>query len=114
MKSLQKRKTIIVVIKEEISDAIWFLIVIFVQCFLLKINIFKFKFFLEHVKPGTPAKNATIGPIPDRRLRARQLDSVAHLVRELLQNRRAAGSNPARDLQLHLSQPFLVRSNEFI
>ena len=43
-------------------------------------------------------------------VRARQLASVAQLVRALHRNRRAADSTPARDLQLHFSQLFLVRS----
>ena len=40
---------------------------------------------------------------------ARQLTSVAKLVRALHRNRRAAGSIPARDLKL-----FLVRSDKCI
>ena len=47
-------------------------------------------------------------------VRARQLASVAQLVRALHRNRRAAGSIPARDLKLHFSQLFLVRSNNCI
>ena len=43
---------------------------------------------------------------------ARQLDSVTQLVRALHRNRRAAGSIPARDLKLHFSLLFLVRSNK--
>ena len=44
--------------------------------------------------------------------RARQLVSVAQLVRALHRNRRAAGSIPARDIKLHFSLLFLVRSNK--
>ena len=47
-------------------------------------------------------------------VRARQLASVAQLVRALHRNRRAAGSIPARDLKLHFSLLFLVRSNKCI
>ena len=42
---------------------------------------------------------------------ARQLASVAQLVRALYQNHMAAGSIPARDLKLHFLLRFLVRSN---
>ena len=41
-------------------------------------------------------------------LRAKQLASVAQLVGALHQNRRAAGSIPAKDLKLQCSQLFLV------
>ena len=53
-------------------------------------------------------KNTTIRGLV---VRARQLASVAQLVRALHRNRRAAGSIPARDLKLHFSRLFLVRSN---
>ena len=45
-------------------------------------------------------------------VRAGQLACVAHLV--LHRNRRAACSIPARDLKLHFSLLFLVRSNHSV
>ena len=44
-------------------------------------------------------------------VRARQLASVAQLVRALHRNRRAAGSISAGDLKLYFLLLFLVRSN---